>query len=118
MENLANSNELAEKALRDIEDFVASAQEFTVTSPKEFRKVFQDSVSPETKVLTTQVLQKIEDISLMCEKRVAAIKNMSTAKQKDIILLPKQPSCGAPQPNKAVLRKANTMSKVSQFCEI
>lgn len=59
------------------------------------------------------MLQKIDDISTMCEKRIITIKNLKSIKHKDIILVPKQPSCGAPQPNKAILRKANTIPKVT-----
>lgn len=48
-----SSPEFAAQALADIEQFLASATEFR--DPKEFRNMFQDIVTPETKSLINQV---------------------------------------------------------------
>lgn len=55
----------------------------------------------------------------MCEKRIADLKHLATLYRKRTHTelsseLPKQPTGGAPYLNKAVLRKANTISKVSE----
>lgn len=50
-----SSPEFAAQALADIEQFLASATEFR--DPKEFRNLFQDIVTPETKSLINQVLE-------------------------------------------------------------
>lgn len=50
-----SSVEFAAQALADIEQFVASATEFR--DPKEFRNLFKDIITPETKSLINQVNQ-------------------------------------------------------------
>lgn len=57
----------------------------------------------------------------MCGKRVANLKNVIQKPARPVQpvtpepAVPRQPSIGAPQPNKAVLRKANTIPKVGMF---
>lgn len=48
-----SSPEFAAQALADIEDFFTSASEFR--DPKQFRNMFQDIITPETKSLINQV---------------------------------------------------------------
>ena len=53
----------------EIQQYVASAEEFKLSSPKEFRSLFQDSITPETKALVTQVSKAVciplQDISVI-----------------------------------------------------
>jgi len=57
----------------EIQQYVASAEEFKLSSPKEFRSLFQDSITPETKALVTQVSEAVciplLDISVVMEVR-------------------------------------------------
>lgn len=56
IEKCSVSAEYAEQSLQEIQQFIASASEFCVsTSPREFRNVFEDSTTPETKALVSQV---------------------------------------------------------------
>lgn len=55
IEKCSGSSEIAEQSLSEIQQFLASASEFRVSSPREFRNVFQESTTPETKALVTQV---------------------------------------------------------------
>lgn len=55
IEKCSSSAEIAEQSLAEIQQFLASASEFRVSSPREFRNVFQESTTPETKALVTQV---------------------------------------------------------------
>lgn len=55
IEKCSNFPELAEQSLMEIQQYVSSAEEFKLSSPKEFRSLFQDSITPETKALVTQV---------------------------------------------------------------
>jgi hypothetical protein len=59
IEKCSTSPELAEQSLMEIQQYVASAEEFKLSSPKEFRSLFQDSITPETKALVTQVSEAI-----------------------------------------------------------
>lgn len=50
------SPEYAEESLQEIQQFVLSASEFCSTSsPRELRNIFQESATPETRALVTQV---------------------------------------------------------------
>lgn len=55
IEKCSVSAEHAEQSLQEIQQFITSANDFCVSSPREFRNVFQDSTTPETKALVTQV---------------------------------------------------------------
>lgn len=57
IEKCSQSTELAEQFLTEIQEFVSSAEEFKLDSPREFRNMFQDSITPETKALVTQVIK-------------------------------------------------------------
>lgn len=54
-EKCSCSAESAEAALAELEAFMSSASQFKVSSPREFHTLFQDSITPETKALVTQV---------------------------------------------------------------
>ena len=73
IEKCSSSPELAEQSLMEIQQYVASAEEFKLSSPKEFRSLFQDSITPETKALVTQVSKAVcillLNISVMMEVR-------------------------------------------------
>lgn len=55
IEKCSCSAETAESALVELENFMSSAAQFKVNSPREFHMLFQDSITPETKALVTQV---------------------------------------------------------------
>jgi hypothetical protein len=59
IEKCSTSPELAEQSLIEIQQYVTSAEEFKLSSPKEFRSLFQDSITPETKALVTQVSETL-----------------------------------------------------------
>lgn len=56
LEHCSNSPELAQKCINEIRNFEATAKEFMSTGHKDFRDIFQDSVTPETKPLVSQVI--------------------------------------------------------------
>lgn len=55
IEKCSISVEYAEQSLQEVQQFILSASEFCVSSPREFRNVFQESTTPETKALVSQV---------------------------------------------------------------
>lgn len=65
-----------------------------------------------------QVIQRIDDVSLMCENRIACLNKILTKPLRPIHSVssepgvPRQPQGGAPQPNRAELRRAYTIPKV------
>jgi hypothetical protein len=104
--------ELAKTYILEVEDFLKTTEEVFGKDPKEL-KYPQDSVSPEIKALVTQVLQKIDEMSLMCEKRISTLNTLIVPPDKFVseTALPKQPPGGAPHPNKSVIKKTCKISK-------
>ncbi|XP_055838288.1 guanine nucleotide exchange factor DBS isoform X2 [Episyrphus balteatus] len=102
IEKCSVSAEIADKSLQEIQAFIASASEFKLSSPREFKNVFLESTTPETKALVTQVLQRIDDVSLMCDKRIASLKKLTLKPPRPVQTVtpepavPLQPPGGAP----------------------
>ncbi|XP_061393658.1 guanine nucleotide exchange factor DBS-like, partial [Musca vetustissima] len=102
IEKCSTSPELAEQSLHEIQAFIASASEFKLSSPSEFKKIFLESTTPETKALVSQVLQRIDDVSLMCDKRIASLKKLALKPPRPVQTVtpepavPLQPPGGAP----------------------
>ncbi|XP_054741080.1 guanine nucleotide exchange factor DBS isoform X4 [Anastrepha obliqua] len=102
IEKCSASPEIAEQSLQEIQTFIASAAEFKLSSPSEFKKIFLESTTPETKALVSQVLQRIDDVSLMCDKRIASLKKLALKPPRPVQTVtpepavPLQPQGGAP----------------------
>ncbi|XP_011505460.1 PREDICTED: guanine nucleotide exchange factor DBS-like [Ceratosolen solmsi marchali] len=114
IELLATQNNLipADQALQELQSLVSDAKEFHHSE-----NVFVDSITPETKAIVTQVLQRIEDVSLMCDKRIMVLKQQLLKSTKPIqavtpeITKPLQPAPQYIRP-KRILKKANTIPKM------
>ncbi|XP_011866012.1 PREDICTED: guanine nucleotide exchange factor DBS-like isoform X1 [Vollenhovia emeryi] len=107
-----NSTTLPDQALQELQQLIEAAEEFHHP-----RCIFQDSVMPETKALITQVLQRIEDVSLMCDKRIMALKQQLIKPARPVQTVtpePVKPLQSLPQIVKSgrILKKANTMPKM------
>ncbi|CAH0562294.1 unnamed protein product [Brassicogethes aeneus] len=116
IEKCANSTELAEKYLHEIQEFIKTSNEFT-NNPDELKNIFQDSITSETKALVTQVMQRIDDISLMSDNRITCLNKIVNKPIRPVQTVipepavPRQPQGGAPQPNRAENRRAYTINK-------
>ncbi|KAJ8926822.1 hypothetical protein NQ314_020670 [Rhamnusium bicolor] len=119
IEQCSTSPELAEKYLKEIHEFIKSSKEFTLNGPRDFKDSFQDTTTLETKALVSQVLQRIEDVTLMCNKHITSLNKLAAKPKRPVQTVvpepavPRQPQIGAPQPTRTVLKKANTIPKVS-----
>ncbi|XP_023310608.1 guanine nucleotide exchange factor DBS isoform X2 [Anoplophora glabripennis] len=119
IEQCSASPELAEKYLKETQDFLASSKEFSLNGPKDFKDTFQCATTPETKALVSQVLQRIEDVSLMCNKHITSLNKLASKPKRPVQTVipepavPRQPQIGAPQPSRAVLKKASTIPKMT-----
>ncbi|XP_053965185.1 guanine nucleotide exchange factor DBS-like isoform X2 [Anastrepha ludens] len=113
IEKCSASPEIAEQSLQEIQTFIASAAEFKLSSPSEFKKIFLESTTPETKALVSQVLQRIDDVSLMCDKRIASLKKLALKPPRPVQTVtpepavPLQPQGGAPH----LLRRKHKVSE-------
>uniref|UniRef100_A0A8C4VZW7 MCF.2 cell line derived transforming sequence-like 2 n=1 Tax=Gopherus evgoodei TaxID=1825980 RepID=A0A8C4VZW7_9SAUR len=74
------SQEGAETALCDIEKFLGTAKEHQVSNPKEFYNQFDMILTAEIKANVQKVLQKLEDVQEMFDKRQVSLKKLA-AKQ-------------------------------------
>ncbi|XP_075216691.1 guanine nucleotide exchange factor DBS-like isoform X2 [Lycorma delicatula] len=99
IEKCSCSAELAEAALAEMESFMASAGQFKLSSPREFYTLFQDSITPETKALVTQVLQRIDDVTTMCDKRVASLKKLVQKPPRPVQTVTPEPAVPIQSPN-------------------
>nr|XP_036234159.1 guanine nucleotide exchange factor DBS-like [Bactrocera oleae] len=117
IEKCSASPEIAEQSLQEIQAFIASAAEFKLSSPSEFKKIFLESTTPETKALVSQVLQRIDDVSLMCDKRIASLKKLAVKPQRPVQTVtpepavPLQPQGGAPH----LLRRKHKADLIHEF---
>ncbi|NXI66146.1 MCF2L factor, partial [Anseranas semipalmata] len=74
------SQEGAETALVEIEKFLATAKEHQLSNPKEFYNQFDLILTPEIKANAQRILQKLEDVQEMFDKRQVSLKKLA-AKQ-------------------------------------
>lgn len=119
------SIELAEKYLADVDEFLKSADEFVSNGTQTtIFSIFKQTILPHNKACATQVLQRVEDVHTMCEKRTAFLKKIIGKQQKQIsavleISVPKQPLGGAPHPGKFVSKKmeSNPLSEDNNIPE-
>ncbi|XP_071514247.1 guanine nucleotide exchange factor DBS-like isoform X2 [Panulirus ornatus] len=70
--------EFAEEALRELEEFMASSDHSRLGTSRELKTMFEDVITPETKGLVHQVVKRIEDVQMMCEKRKSSLKKLAT----------------------------------------
>ncbi|XP_058464831.1 guanine nucleotide exchange factor DBS isoform X3 [Malaya genurostris] len=118
IEKCSVSAEIAGQSLLEIQEFLASAAEFKLSSPKEFKNVIQESITLETKALVSQVLQRIDDVQLMCDKRVTTLKKLTLKPPRPVQTVtpepavPLQPPGGAPHP---IFRTRRSFNKLESF---
>ncbi|XP_061209467.1 probable guanine nucleotide exchange factor MCF2L2 isoform X5 [Neopsephotus bourkii] len=74
------SQEGAETALVEIEKFLVTAKEHQLSNPKEFYNQFEMILTPEIKANAQRILQKLEDVQEMFDKRQVSLKKLA-AKQ-------------------------------------
>uniref|UniRef100_A0A674HJR9 MCF.2 cell line derived transforming sequence-like 2 n=1 Tax=Taeniopygia guttata TaxID=59729 RepID=A0A674HJR9_TAEGU len=74
------SQEGAETALVEIEKFLVTAKEHQLSNPKEFYNQFDMILTPEIKANAQRIVQKLEDVQEMFDKRQVSLKKLA-AKQ-------------------------------------
>ncbi|RZF49087.1 hypothetical protein LSTR_LSTR008373 [Laodelphax striatellus] len=120
IEKCSCSAELAESALADMESFVASASQFKLSSPREFHTLFQESITPETKALVTQVLQRVDDVTTMCDKRITSLKKLVQKPPRPVQTVTPEPAVPiqSPNPNRISLSlpKPQIVERVEEAC--
>ncbi|XP_038122208.1 guanine nucleotide exchange factor DBS isoform X4 [Culex quinquefasciatus] len=112
IEKCSVSADIAAKSLLEIQEFVASAADF------KFKNVIQESTTLETKALVSQVIQRIDDVQLMCDKRSTTLKKLALKPPRPVQTVtpepavPLQPPGGAPHP---IFRTRRSYNKIDGF---
>ncbi|KAK4316259.1 hypothetical protein Pmani_012567 [Petrolisthes manimaculis] len=90
--------EFAVEALRELDEFLASSDHGRLGSSRELKTIFEDVITPETKGLVHQVLKRIEDVQMMCEKRKSSLKKLATRLPRPIHAVTPEPAIPLHQP--------------------
>ncbi|XP_071036911.1 guanine nucleotide exchange factor DBS isoform X2 [Parasteatoda tepidariorum] len=102
----------AQSALKEIEYFLESSNEFNLNDPKEIHSLFKGVITPESRALVQQVLKRIEDVQMMCEKRKCSLqrivsRNKGNAQESSLFSSGK-----SPEGRRKIVRKTKNVPKV------
>ncbi|NXA05586.1 MCF2L factor, partial [Sapayoa aenigma] len=106
------SQEGAETALVEIEKFLVTAKEHQLSNPKEFYNQFDMILTPEIKANAQRIVQKLEDVQEMFDKRQVSLKKLAAKQTR-----PVQPV--APHPESSPKRASPKITRpaaVGFFC--
>ncbi|CAH0388373.1 unnamed protein product [Bemisia tabaci] len=76
LDECSRSPESAENCLAALEEFMDSGKKFCSSDSQDSTLAFELYVTPETKPLVNQVVQRITDVTMMCEKKLASLKKL------------------------------------------
>ncbi|XP_070494740.1 guanine nucleotide exchange factor DBS isoform X6 [Chironomus tepperi] len=102
IENMSLSSDIAEQKLQDILAFVESAKDFELSSLKDLKSCQEENTTSLETIILSQVLQRIDDVTLMCDKRIATLKKLASKPARPVQsvqpepAVPLQPNSGAP----------------------
>lgn len=66
----------AKCALNEIDSFIATAESLQFGTPKEFRQNYDDVITNDMMAVVHQVLERLEDVRAMCNKRRDSLRRM------------------------------------------
>ncbi|PVD18636.1 hypothetical protein C0Q70_21186 [Pomacea canaliculata] len=77
----------AEIAVQEIDAFLKTLQDLKLSNPREFRQLFEDLMTQETRGTVQQVLKRMEDVQSMCEKRKESLRKMFDSRSRPVQLV-------------------------------
>ncbi|NWZ34171.1 MCF2L factor, partial [Brachypodius atriceps] len=104
------SQEGAETALVEIEKFLVTAKEHQLSNPKEFYNQFDMILTPEIKANAQRIVQKLEDVQEMFDKRQVSLKKLAAKQTR-----PVQPV--APHPESSPKRASPKITRPAAVVE-
>ncbi|NWS94817.1 MCF2L factor, partial [Mionectes macconnelli] len=104
------SQEGAETALGEIEKFLVTAKEHQLSNPKEFYNQFDMILTPEIKANAQRIVQKLEDVQEMFDKRQVSLKKLAAKQTR-----PVQPV--APHPESSPKRASPKITRPAAVAE-
>ncbi|NXW63399.1 MCF2L factor, partial [Eurystomus gularis] len=105
------SQEGAETALVEIEKFLATAKEHQLSNPKEFYNQFDMILTPEIKANAQRILQKLEDVQEMFDKRQVSLKKLAAKQTRPVQPVAPHPESSPKRASPKITRPAGVDKK-------
>ncbi|KFU84209.1 Guanine nucleotide exchange factor DBS, partial [Chaetura pelagica] len=103
------SQEGAETALVEIEKFLVTAKEHQLSNPKEFYNQFDMILTPEIKANAQRILQKLEDVQEMFDKRQVSLKKLAAKQTRPVQPVAPHPESSPKRASPKITRPAGTV---------
>ncbi|NXQ96135.1 MCF2L factor, partial [Sagittarius serpentarius] len=100
------SQEGAETALVEIEKFLLTAKEHQLSNPKEFYNQFDTILTPEIKANAQRILQKLEDVQEMFDKRQVSLKKLAAKQTRPVQPVAPHPESSPKRASPKIVRPA------------
>uniref|UniRef100_A0A8B9IWZ5 MCF.2 cell line derived transforming sequence-like 2 n=1 Tax=Amazona collaria TaxID=241587 RepID=A0A8B9IWZ5_9PSIT len=109
------SQEGAETALVEIEKFLVTAKEHQLSNPKEFYNQFEMILTPEIKANAQRILQKLEDVQEMFDKRQVSLKKLAAKQMRPVQPVAPHPESSPKRASPKITRPAGVA--VGKHCD-
>ncbi|NXK37696.1 MCF2L factor, partial [Piprites chloris] len=107
------SQEGAETALVEIEKFLVTAKEHQLSNPKEFYNQFDMILTPEIKANAQRIVQKLEDVQEMFDKRQVSLKKLAAKQTRPVQPVAPHPESSPKRASPKITRPAPVGSQDS-----
>ncbi|NXK60494.1 MCF2L factor, partial [Sylvietta virens] len=104
------SQEGAETALVEIEKFLVTAKEHQLSNPKEFYNQFDMILTPEIKANAQRIVQKLEDVQEMFDKRQVSLKKLAAKQTRPVQPVAPHPESSPKRASPKITRPAAVAS--------
>ncbi|NXI01735.1 MCF2L factor, partial [Pachycephala philippinensis] len=109
------SQEGAETALVEIEKFLVTAKEHQLSNLKEFYNQFDMILTPEIKANAQRIVQKLEDVQEMFDKRQVSLKKLAAKQTRPVQPVAPHPESSPKRASPKITRPA-VVENLGQFC--
>ncbi|NXE09148.1 MCF2L factor, partial [Lophotis ruficrista] len=110
------SQEGAETALVEIEKFLVTAKEHQLSNPKDFYNQFDTILTPEIKANAQRILQKLEDVQEMFDKRQVSLKKLAAKQTRPVQPVAPHPESSPKRASPKITRPAGENSFFFHVC--
>ncbi|NWV90156.1 MCF2L factor, partial [Machaerirhynchus nigripectus] len=111
------SQEGAETALVEIEKFLVTAKEHQLSNPKEFYNQFDMILTPEIKANAQRIVQKLEDVQEMFDKRQVSLKKLAAKQTRPVQPVAPHPESSPKRASPKITRPA-TVENTSYHSQV
>ncbi|KFV69665.1 Guanine nucleotide exchange factor DBS, partial [Dryobates pubescens] len=111
------SQEGAETALVEIEKFLVTAKEYQLSNLKEFYNQFDMILTPEIKANAQRILQKLEDVQEMFDKRQVSLKKLAAKQTRPVQPVAPHPESSPKRASPKITRPAGVGSSEDHIAQ-